>query len=249
MDIPDVNAKGCFALIIPVYNHEHRVADVVREALTLGWPVFVVDDGSTDSSLACVKAIEGITVLRHSVNQGKGAAIMTGFAAAASRCDWAVTIDADGQHHPADALNLIRAIHAGQRPIVVGRREGMLGPEVPWTSRFGRHFSNFWVRLSGGPAISDTQSGMRLYPLPEAMNLRVKARRFQFEVEILVRARWQGIPVLETPVRVTYEPGNQRVSHFRPFVDFLRNTGAFSRLIFMRILLPAHARRQKKQHN
>jgi glycosyltransferase involved in cell wall biosynthesis len=245
-DISDIKATGHFVLIIPVYNHEHKVADVVREALKLGWPVFVVDDGSTDSSWERIKAIDGITVLRHSVNEGKGAAIMTGFVAAASQSDWVVTIDADGQHHPGDAMNLIRAIPAGQRPIVVGRREGMLSPDVPWTSRFGRHFSNFWVRLSGGPAIGDTQSGMRLYPLPEAMNLSVSARRFQFEVEILVRARWQGIPILETPVRVTYEPGNQRVSHFRPFVDFLRNTAAFSRLIFMRILFPSHARRMRK---
>jgi hypothetical protein len=56
-------------------------------------------------------------------------------------------------------------------------------------------------------------------------------------VEILVQAHWQGIPVLETPVRVTYEPGEQRISHFRPFVDFLRNTRAFSRLIMTRILV------------
>jgi hypothetical protein len=63
-------------------------------------------------------------------------------------------------------------------------------------------------------------------------------------VEILVRARWRGIPVLEAPVRVLYEPGDQRVSHFRPFVDFLRNTGTFSRLIVMRILIPSYIRKK-----
>jgi hypothetical protein len=169
---------------------------------------------------------------------------MTGFAAAAPLADWAATIDADGQHDPADVLNLIRAIPPGERPIIVGRREGMLSSHIPWTSRFGRHFSNFWVRLSGGPAISDSQSGMRLYPLPETMNLKVRARRFQFEVEILVRARWRGIPVLEAPIRVHYEPGDQHVSHFRPLVDFLRNTGTFSRLIVMRILIPSFIRKK-----
>jgi len=120
----------------------------------------------------------------------------------------------------------------------------MLGPDVPWTSRFGRHFSNFWVGCSGGPKVKDSQSGMRLYPLPEAMHLKVRARRFQFEVEILVKASWRGIPVLEAPVRVIYQPGEQRISQFRPFVDFLRNSSTFSRLIFLRILIPPFLRKR-----
>ncbi len=237
-----VSGRSRFALIIPLYNHEEKVADVVLGVLKLGWPVFVVDDGSTDSSYERIKAIDGIVILRHRENEGKGAAIRTGFAAAAQVADWAVTIDADGQHHPEDVTHLIRAIPENQRPIIIGRREGMLTPDIPWTSRFGRQFSNFWVRLSGGPRMTDSQSGMRLYPLPEAMNLKVKARRFQFEVEILVKANWRGIPVIEAPIRVTYQPGSGRVSHFRPFVDFLRNSSTFSRLIFMRIVIPSFIR-------
>jgi glycosyltransferase involved in cell wall biosynthesis len=237
-----VSGRSRFALIIPLYNHEEKVADVVLGVLKLGWPVFVVDDGSTDSSYERIKAIDGIAILRHRENEGKGAAIRTGFAAAAQVADWAVTIDADGQHHPEDVTHLIRAIPENQRPIIIGRREGMLTPDIPWTSRFGRQFSNFWVRLSGGPRMTDSQSGMRLYPLPEAMNMKVKARRFQFEVEILVKAAWKGIPVIEAPIRVTYQPGSGRVSHFRPFVDFLRNSSTFSRLIFMRIVIPPFIR-------
>ena len=78
--------------------------------------------------------------------------------------------------------------------------------------------------------------GMRVYPLPETLALGVRARRFQFEVEILVRARWEGIPVLEAPVWVSYAPGSKRISHFRPFVDFCRNSETFTRLIFLRII-------------
>ena len=237
-----VSGRSRFALIIPLYNHEEKVADVVLGVLKLGWPVFVVDDGSTDSSYERINAIDGIAILRHRENEGKGAAIRTGFAAAAQVADWAVTIDADGQHHPEDVTHLIRAIPENQRPIIIGRREGMLTPDIPWTSRFGRQFSNFWVWLSGGPRMTDSQSGMRLYPLPEAMNLKVKARRFQFEVEILVKAAWKGIPVIEAPIRVTYQPGSGRISHFRPFVDFLRNSSTFSRLIFMRIVIPPFIR-------
>jgi hypothetical protein len=132
-------------------------------------------------------------------------------------------------------MSLIKAIPKKIRPIVVGARSGMEGRHVPWTSSFGRKFSNFWVRTSGGPAISDSQSGMRIYPLPEALNLGTKARRFQFEVEILVRAKRKGLQVIEAPVRVNYNPSGERISHFRPFVDFLRNSSTFTRLIFRRI--------------
>jgi glycosyltransferase involved in cell wall biosynthesis len=227
--------KERVAVVIPVYNHEEKVAQVVTEALKLHLPLFVIDDGSTDSTYDRIKDIPSVTIIRHGSNRGKGAAIMTGFAAAALLADWVVTMDADGQHHPEDVWNLIRTVPPEQKPIVVGHREGMEHRHVPWKSRFGRAFSNFWVRASGGPDIRDTQSGFRLYPLPEAMHLGVRARRFQFEVEILVRAKWYGVPVLETPVGVTYEAEDGRISHYRGFVDFCRNTGTFSRLIFVRL--------------
>jgi glycosyltransferase involved in cell wall biosynthesis len=235
---------GRVAVVIPAYNHEGKIAGVIREARKLSWPLFVVDDGSTDSTYERIKDSPDVAVIRHGRNLGKGAAILTGFAAAAPLADWVVTIDADGQHHPADAWNLIRAVPQGERPIIVGRREGMDHLHVPWKSRFGRAFSNFWVRASGGPDIIDTQSGFRLYPLPEAGQLQVRARRFQFEVEILVRATWQGLPVLEAPVRVTYQPSGERVSHYRGFVDFCRNTGTFSRLIFRRIFMQPFIQRR-----
>jgi glycosyltransferase involved in cell wall biosynthesis len=229
------NKNNSFAFVIPVYNHAGTVAQVVKDVQALGFPVFVVDDGSTDNTYDQIKEIAGIQILRHKLNQGKGAAIMTGFAAASAVAEWAITIDADGQHYPEDARKLIKAIPKKTRAVVVGARDNMIGKHVPWTSSFGRKFSNFWVRTSGGPAILDSQSGMRIYPLPEALNLGTKARRFQFEVEILVHAKRKGIPVIETPVRVNYNPNGSRISHFRPFVDFLRNSSTFTRLIFTRI--------------
>ncbi|HUN54292.1 MAG TPA: glycosyltransferase family 2 protein [Smithella sp.] len=229
------NYNNRFAFVIPVYNHAGTVAQVVGDAQVLGFPVFVVDDGSTDNTYDQIKEIAGITILRHEQNQGKGAAIMTGFAQAQTVADYAITIDADGQHYPQDARKLIRAILKKNRTIVVGARDYTPGEHVPWTSSFGRKFSNFWVRTAGGPAISDSQSGFRIYPLPEALHLKIKARRFQFEVEILVQAQRNGIAVIEAPVRVNYNPGGARISHFRPFVDFLRNSSTFTRLIFRRI--------------
>jgi hypothetical protein len=130
---------------------------------------------------------------------------------------------------------LLLAVRENRRSIVVGSRQGMAGKNVPWTSRFGRGFSNFWVWVAGGPFITDSQSGFRLYPLPESLQLGVKAMRYQFEVEVLVRARQRGIAVIEAPVQVVYQDRGERVSHFRPWVDFWRNSATFSRLIFMRL--------------
>lgn len=232
-----MDRRARIAVVIPTYNHGGRVARVAEEALRLNFPVFVVDDGSTDSTQAALSGVEGVSVLRHPENRGKGAAILTGFSEASKVSDWVITIDADGQHSPGDAWRMIEAIPPeGGRPIIVGMRQGMEGESVPWTSRFGRRFSNFWVWLSGGPAMRDSQSGFRIYPVPEAMNLAVLSRRFQYEVEILVKARWKRMRVIEVPVGVKYGSGMERISHFRPVVDFWRNTCVFARLIFQRIL-------------
>ncbi|MCP4371146.1 MAG: glycosyltransferase family 2 protein [Deltaproteobacteria bacterium] len=236
--------KGKFSFVIPVYNHEQKVCDVIQKALKLKVPVFVVDDGSTDSTFEKIKKNKKINLLRHKVNTGKGSALMTGWAEASKTTDWAITIDADGQHNPEDAIDLIKAIPDGLRPLVVGIRKGMSGENVRWTSRFGRKFSNFWVLLAGGPKMTDSQSGFRIYPLPESMNLNVISKRFQFEVEILAKAGWKKIPVIEIPVSVTYQPGEKRVSHYRPLVDFLRNAETFSRLIIQRIFIPSFIRKR-----
>nr|WP_320011243.1 glycosyltransferase family 2 protein [uncultured Desulfobulbus sp.] len=223
------------AIVIPVYNHGPQINDVIASARSLGLPIIVVNDGSTDTTSEVLQQHTDITVLHHSHNQGKGAALLSGFTEASHHCDYALTLDADGQHDPADAWPLLACTQKKARVIVVGNRQGMDGGHVPWTSRFGRGFSNFWVWVSGGPWIADSQSGFRLYPLPETLELGVQARRYQFEVEVLVRAQRRGIATIEVPVSVIYQPKGVRVSHFRPWRDFLRNSATFSRLICSRI--------------
>lgn len=224
------------AVIIPVFNHSRTLVRVARQALTLGFPVLVVNDGSTEDLPPLPDDLKTVVCLSHRINQGKGAALETGMRAASPLADWAITLDADGQHNPADAPALLDAIPAGQRPIVVGSRRGM--EAAPWTSRSGREFSNFWVWVSGGPRLSDSQSGFRIYPIPETLDLAVRARRYQYEIEVLVKARRAGLPVIEAPVGVVYGADIPRVSHFHPFLDFLRNTGTFSRLITRRVFTP-----------
>lgn len=226
------------AVIIPLYNHGGSVRRVVEDSLRLGWPVFVVDDGSNDGGPQGLADLPGCTLLSHPHNQGKGAALLTGLAAAARVADWAITLDADGQHQPGQARNLLAAIVPGSRPLVLGCRLGMEDEAVPWTSRWGRRFSNFWVWAACGRWLSDSQSGFRLYPLPEVLELPVGSRRFQYEVEVLVRAVWAGLGVRQAPVAVFYPPRGQRISHFQPGRDFWRNAATFSRLIGLRLSHP-----------
>lgn len=224
-------------VVIPVYNHGSTVAKVVKQVLSLHLPVIVVDDGSTDDTFENIRSIPGIRILRHFENRGKGAALVTGMtAAAAENCRWAVTIDADGQHDPAEIPHLLEVAAVNSGSIVIGHRAGMAA--APWTSRFGRKFSNFWLRISGAPPLADTQSGFRVYPMPGVLHLGVKARRYQYELEVLAKAAWRGMAIVETHVGVTYLPPGGRISHFRPWRDFFRNTHTFSRLITRRVFSP-----------
>ena len=232
-----------YAIVIPTYNHGAQIRGVIEKCLKFKLPVVVVDDGSTDSTPDILACFSGTTVIRHGKNEGKGASLLSGFAEVLPIADWAVTIDADGQHDPEEILSLMRAVPVNERPIVIGKREKMGDKNVPWTSRWGRRFGNFWVWASCGRWLSDSQSGFRVYPLPEILHLGTRSKRFQFEVVVLVRAVWSGIPIIETPVHAFYGPPEVRVSHFRPWLDFWRNTKVFARLIAIRVLVPSKRRR------
>src|SRR5690606_12662396 len=92
---------------------------------------------------------------------------------------------------------------------------------IPGKSSFGNRFSNFWFRFETGITLSDTQSGFRLYPLRDICDIRFYTTKFEFEIEVIVKAAWRRIPIRNVPIRVLYDP-DERVSHFRPFRDFTR---------------------------
>lgn len=223
---PVAHAKGAATVpqtlvVIPVYNHAKTLRSVAKGALDQGFAVLVLDDGSTDGSL---DSVADLPVGRHrlAVNQGKGGAILAAAQLARSAGYQAIlTIDADGQHDPADARLLLETASSSWPCIVIGARR-METLNVPRSSLFGRDFSNFWVRLECGLTLPDTQSGYRLYPAEFLERSRFLSRRYTFEIEVLVRGCWAGLPILSTPVSVYYPPGDERISHFHKFKDNLR---------------------------
>jgi glycosyltransferase involved in cell wall biosynthesis len=239
--IPSLLAPPKTLVVIPVYNHVQTLRTVVTAALAQGFPVLVVDDGSTDGSL---DSVADLPVARHRLplNQGKGAAILAAAELARQGGYQALlTIDADGQHDLADAHRLLQAATPAWPCIVIGARR-METRNVPRSSLFGRDFSNFWVRLECGQTLPDTQSGYRLYPVEFLEHARFLSRRYTFEIEVLVRGRWAGLPLLSTPVAVYYPPGDERVSHFHKFKDNLRLSCLHTFLV-TRSLLPWPHRR------
>ncbi|MDY0268462.1 DUF2062 domain-containing protein [Trichloromonas sp.] len=210
-------------IVIPVYNHAATLRAVVEKALAVHPEVLVVDDGSSDRPLDTLHGLK-VRMASHPLKRGKGAAIMTA-ARLALRMGMShiVTLDADGQHDPADFPKFATMIAAEPMAIVVGTRDFTVA-NVPGSSRFGRKFSNFWLRLQTGKSLSDTQSGFRAYPLAVFDGLRLRQRHYAFEVEVLVRAAWAGVPLREVPIAVHYPPPGERISHFKVFRDNLRLT-------------------------
>ena len=203
--------------VIPTYNNGGTVADVVRGVLRQGLPVIVVDDGSADGTAGRLEGLD-IQILRHPVNRGKGRALRTGLEAArALGYRFALTIDADGQHDPADIPALVAA--AGERTLVVGSRN-IAAEGMPSGSTFANRFSNFWFTVQTGRRLSDTQTGYRVYPLEDLPSLRLLTARYEAELTLLVFSAWKNLRLVPVPVRVYYP--EDRVSHFRPFADFFR---------------------------
>lgn len=185
--------------------------------------VIVVNDGSTDNTAQVLNGLD-ITVLTHECNRGKGKALKTGLNYARLKgFTHAVTIDADGQHFPEDIPALTDASDSNPGDIIVGCRN-LNSENMPRQNTFANRFSNFWFRLQTTQRLDDTQSGFRVYPLDRLYGLWLITSRYEAELELMVYASWHGVRVRGVPVRVLYQPAGERVSHFRPFRDFLRIT-------------------------
>lgn len=230
-----MNRMDDLLILIPVFQGAGAIGDVVRAARASDLPVVVVDDGSTDGSGPAAEAA-GATVLRHPVNHGKGAALQTGFAFAERRgASGVLTLDADGQHDPAEIPSLVAAHRASPDALVIGVRRFDDGA-MPRRSQIGNRISTWWISRFAGRPHADTQSGFRVYPraLYRAREgvgdgtsgaiARFQTSRFDTETELVLRAAKLGFPLVEVPVRTIYftGPGARHATHFRNFRDTLR---------------------------
>lgn len=217
-------------VIIPTYNNHLTVVDVVERTLPFGYPVIVVNDGSTDDTLSRLYAAnspERFTIVSYDQNQGKGHALRTGFRKAIELgYDYAVTIDSDGQHYPEELPKLIGALQeqlakGNRKVLIVGNRK-LHQDNMPGGNTFANYFSNFWFMLQTWQYLPDTQTGYRIYPLHNLHGLSLLTARYEAELELLVLAAWHGVRLCSVPIKVFYPDPDKRVSHFRPLYDFGR---------------------------
>jgi glycosyltransferase involved in cell wall biosynthesis len=226
------------ALAIPAYQPGDVLLSLVT-ALRGAFPdnpLIVIDDGSSEPAqklFTGIEAISGVTLLRHAVNLGKGAALKTALnyylLNHTDRCKGMITVDADGQHLVEDVLHLAGAAMQEPGALWLGMRS--FGSDVPLRSKFGnimtRHVFSFLI----GTKIQDTQTGLRFIP-NELMPglLAIKANRYEFELEMLLVTSQSHLKLRELPIKTVYEDGNKS-SHFRPLVDSARIYFVFIRFL------------------
>lgn len=212
--------------LIPTYNNEKTIVNVVERTLAQVPTLIVVNDGSTDGTAALLTSLEQqhpeLVVITSVSNKGKGAALKMGFEKAKELgYSHVVTLDADGQHFPEDIPALVHVSRIRPEAIIVGSR-GTKHENMPAQSTFANRFSNFWFAVQTGLYLPDTQTGFRVYPLDQTHGQALMTRRYEAELLLLVLSAWANTPIIPEPVRVYYPPKSERVSSFRPFRDFTR---------------------------
>ena len=210
--------------VIPVYEHHRPVVRVLAAIRANGLDCFFVDDGSGPECAAALASIAAadpaVTLLRLPFNQGKGAAVSAGLLAARDRgYTHALQIDADGQHALEDIPRFLAESRSSPDAVICGRP--VFGPDIPRSRLCGRKLNRVWVHINTlSTDIPDAMCGFRVYPLGPVAGLLGKrrlGRRMDFDIEILVRLNWLGLPMRWIETRVYYPEGGS--SHFRLWLD------------------------------
>lgn len=225
------------AVLIPVYNHPDTIENVVKAVLAQHFPVILVDDGSDNvTRAACERAAEekNVMLIRRTENGGKGAAVLTGFhAAAKAGYTHLLQIDADGQHDLSRVTPFIALARRYPDQLICGYPE--YDRTVPPARYWGRKLTNFWVDVNALTlSVEDAMCGMRVYPVAAVEQLAARTKiglRMEFDPEILVRLIWMGLRIRNLPVRVTYPKDG--ISHFQGFADNVRISGMHAKLCIL----------------
>jgi len=228
--------KEACCVIVPTYNNGLTLERVLNSILDHTSNIIIVDDGSTDTTVEILPGFPDLELIRFNKNKGKGLALRKAFIRARELgYRYAISMDSDGQHYASDLPSFLTLIEEKPDSLIVGARN-MKDAGAPGKSNFGFKFSNFWYMVCTGIKLPDTQCGFRLYPLKKLNSIHFITHRFEFEIEVLVRAAWKKIEVLPVPVGVYYPPKEERVSHFRPFTDFFRISILNSVLVLLALL-------------
>lgn len=211
-------------ILLPGYNEEKMIGQVISKARKVINDVIVVDDGSTDDTYQIAKSA-GAIVIRHEVNKGKGAALKTGFQYALEHNYQAViTMDSDGQHDVNDIPNFLNALSERKAGIVIGSRMKDIST-MPAIRKVTNKLTSYISSLLMRQKVDDSQSGFRLITSDVLRSIKLESDRYDMESEILIKASRAGFQIISVPIKTIY---GQEKSKINPLIDTYR----FIRLVF-----------------
>lgn len=213
-------------IVLPAWNESSVLGEVLREIKSAGYQnIIVVDDGSKDNTFTVAQGIAGVTALRHRLNRGKGAATKTGIEAAKLlEADIIVTMDADGQHNPADIDRLIGPIMAGKVDVVLGSR--LMDPRgMPMHKILANWVGNAITWYFYGLWVTDSQSGFRAYSEKAARLINTRSDRYDYESEVIRELRLHHLSFMEIPVEVRYTSYSMGKPERQSFINGLKTFG------------------------
>lgn len=221
------DSEASFAVVIPAYNEGRTIRELVGKVLTYTPHVIVVDDASTDDTVAQLRGLS-IELLQNGTNRGKAGSLWRGMQVAllpgdGSNIRHVITMDGDGQHNPADIPGLINMARSHPQCLVIAAR--LKNREhAPKARLFANNFADFWISWAAAQWVHDSQSGFRLYPVALLRTVKVphtRERSFVFESEMAIESARHGFPCVAMPIESLYLPDG-RPSHLRPAVDITR---------------------------
>ncbi len=189
--------------VIPAYNEETTIAEVLQKTKPFVDQIILVNDGSSDQTAQRALA-QGVRVVNHSVNRGLGASLGTGFAAAQYLgADAVITLDADGQHDPAEIKKFIEAIEHGA-DVVIGSRMLTGFEGMPWYRQVAQVLGNLVTFCLFGAWVTDSQSGFRAFTRFALQQIQIKTNRMEVSSEIIAEAKRHKLNLVEVPIKAIY---------------------------------------------
>ncbi len=206
---PDTGDMKKIVVLIPAYNEQAVIGEVLRDIRLAGYPdIIVVDDGSTDETYQRASQVERVIALRHFINRGKGAAMKTGIEATKIlKADVVVTMDGDGQHDPGDIKKMVRLVDEGN-DVVLGTR-AIDSRTMPFWKGLANNSGNFFTWLLYGLWVTDSQSGFRAFSRRAIERIETRTDRYEYDSEVIREIHRHGLKFVEVPVSVRYTEYSQ----------------------------------------
>lgn len=197
------------AVVIPAFNEETIIGEVIRGVQRYSHLTIVVDDGSSDGTASAAERA-GAVVVRHVLNRGQGASLLTGIRCALlAGASYVVTFDADGQHQPEDVEALLEPLRSGRASVTLGSR--FLGrSDVPATRRLILRLATVFTRMVSGIPVTDTHNGLRGFTREVAARIQIRQDRMAHASEILDEIRKLELRFVEVPVSIRYSEYSRR---------------------------------------